>query len=67
MKRDTHKNRKVINEDNLIGRIDVTAAWKKLCFILSDRSDFLMIKSQLHSLEQEAEGIDLHVNTDKIE
>ena len=29
------------------GRIDTTAAWKKSCFILSDRSDFHMINNQL--------------------
>ena len=67
-------------------RIDTTAAWKKLRFILSERSDFhnpmqtitdavediallanipIQTESLLHSLEQAAGGIGLHVNADR--
>ena len=63
--------------------IDVTAAWKKLRFILSVRSDFHIVdyaddiailantpdqaETLLHSLERAAASIGLHVNAHKTE
>ena len=45
--------------------IDMTAAWKKLCFILSVRSDFHMSDSLLKAVHPFASRVSMSVSVDE--